>query len=52
MYIFLECISGARSMQVSKWGRLAIRLPARLAEKLGLKEGNEVEVSRGFGGVL
>ena len=32
-------------MQVSKWGNsLAIRLPAAVAEALGLKEGDEVEV--------
>ena len=32
-------------MQVSKWGNsLAVRLPAKLVEELGLKEGDEVEV--------
>lgn len=33
-------------MQVSKWGNsLAIRLPASVVEVLGLKEGDQVEVS-------
>ncbi len=32
-------------MQVSKWGNsLAVRLPARLVEQLGLKEGDEIEL--------
>lgn len=32
-------------MQVSKWGNsLAIRIPARVAEALDLKEGDEVEI--------
>ena len=32
-------------MQVSKWGNsLAVRLPAKLVEELGLKEGDEIEV--------
>jgi antitoxin MazE len=32
-------------MQVSKWGNsLAVRLPKALVEKLGLKEGDELEV--------
>ncbi len=32
-------------MQVSKWGNsLAIRLPASVAEPLGLREGDEIEV--------
>lgn len=32
-------------MQVSKWGNsLAIRIPARVAEALELKEGDEVEI--------
>ena len=36
-------------MKVSKWGNsLAIRLPAELVEKLGVKEGDEVEVKPGF----
>lgn len=31
-------------MQVSKWGNsLAVRLPAALVKKLGLKEGDEIE---------
>lgn len=33
-------------MQVSKWGNsLAIRLPAAVVEALGLKEGDEIEVT-------
>lgn len=33
-------------MQVSKWGNsLAVRLPAAVVEALGLKEGDEIEVS-------
>lgn len=33
-------------MQVAKWGNsLAIRLPAALVEALGLKEGEEIEVT-------
>ena len=32
-------------MQVSKWGNsLAVRLPKKLVEQLGLKEGDEVNV--------
>jgi antitoxin MazE len=39
MYI-MRCL-----MQVSKWGNsLAVRLPAKLVEQLGLKEGDEVEI--------
>lgn len=37
-------------MKVSKWGNsLAIRLPAELVAKLGLKEGDEVYSIPGFG---
>ena len=33
-------------MQVSKWGNsLAIRLPAAVVDALGLKEGDEIEIS-------
>jgi antitoxin MazE len=33
------------TMQVSKWGNsLAVRLPKALVEKLGLKEGDEINV--------
>lgn len=40
-------------MQVSKWGNsLAVRLPAKLVEELGLKEGDEVEVRRAADGAL
>ncbi len=40
-------------MQVGKWGNsLAIRLPAALAEKLGLKEGDEVELRPAADGAL
>ena len=32
-------------MQVAKWGNsLAVRLPAKLVEELGLKEGDDIEV--------
>ena len=35
-------------MQVSKWGNsLAIRLPAAIVETLGLKEGDEIEITLG-----
>jgi antitoxin MazE len=40
-------------MQVSKWGNsLAVRLPAKLVEELGLKEGDDVELVRKAPGVL
>ncbi|MFZ2154577.1 MAG: AbrB/MazE/SpoVT family DNA-binding domain-containing protein [Bradyrhizobium sp.] len=33
-------------MQVSKWGNsLAVRLPKKLVEELGLKEGDDVDVT-------
>jgi antitoxin MazE len=33
-------------MQVSKWGNsLAVRLPAAVVEALGLKEGDEIEIT-------
>jgi antitoxin MazE len=33
-------------MRVSKWGNsLAVRLPAAIVEALGLKEGEEIEIS-------
>jgi antitoxin MazE len=36
-------------MKVSKWGNsLAIRLPAELVEKLGVKEGDEIVEQPGF----
>lgn len=32
-------------MQVSKWGNsLAVRLPTRVVEALGLKEGDQIEI--------
>lgn len=32
-------------LQIAKWGNsLAVRLPAKLVEKLGLKEGDEIEL--------
>ncbi|HEY0104538.1 MAG TPA: AbrB/MazE/SpoVT family DNA-binding domain-containing protein [Rhizomicrobium sp.] len=35
-------------MQIAKWGNsLAVRLPKALVEKLGLKEGDRVEISDG-----
>src|SRR5262245_37572694 len=37
---------GISFMQVSKWGNsLAVRLPAVVVEALGLKEGDEIEIS-------
>jgi antitoxin MazE len=34
------------AMQVSKWGNsLAVRLPKKLVEKLGLAEGDDVDVT-------
>jgi antitoxin MazE len=40
-------------MQVSKWGNsLAVRLPAKLVQRLGLKEGDEVEVRCAEDGAL
>jgi antitoxin MazE len=37
------------AMKVSKWGNsLAIRLPAELVEKLGVKEGDEIDEVPGF----
>jgi antitoxin MazE len=38
------------AMKVSKWGNsLAIRLPAEVVERLGLKEGDELVETPGFG---
>lgn len=35
-------------MQVSRWGNsLAVRLPAAVVEALGLKEGDEIEITVG-----
>lgn len=40
-------------MQVSKWGNsLAVRLPAKLVEELGLKEGDEIELRRAADGAF
>jgi antitoxin MazE len=37
-------------MQVAKWGNsLAVRLPAAVVERLGLKEGDEIEIVAGPG---
>ena len=37
-------------MQVAKWGNsLAVRLPAKLVEELGLSEGDEVEIVKAHG---
>ena len=42
-----------RTMQVSKWGNsLAVRLPKALVEKLGLKEGDEINVVAAKDGVI
>jgi antitoxin MazE len=49
IYIVIRCISEEDVMKVSKWGNsLAIRLPAGLVEKLGLKEGDELLEQTGF----
>lgn len=40
-------------MQVSKWGNsLAVRLPAKLVEQLGLKEGDDIELKPAEAGAL
>jgi antitoxin MazE len=40
-------------MRISKWGNsLAVRLPREVAEQLGLKLGDEVELQAGEGKVL
>lgn len=40
-------------MQVSKWGNsLAVRLPAKLVQELGLKEGDDIELVRAGSGKL
>lgn len=40
-------------MQVSRWGNsLAIRVPAKLVRELGLKEGDEVELTSRSGRAL
>jgi len=40
-------------MQVARWGNsLAVRLPAKLVEKLGLKEGDDVEIVAGESGLV
>ena len=37
-------------MQVAKWGNsLAVRLPAKLVEELGLCEGDEIEIVKARG---
>jgi antitoxin MazE len=41
------------AMQIAKWGNsLAVRLPKALVEKLGLKEGDDVEVTGNGSGSL
>jgi antitoxin MazE len=41
------------SMQVSRWGNsLAVRLPKTLVEKLGLKEGDELNVVAAADGAI
>jgi antitoxin MazE len=54
IYISLHLISQQeRVMQVAKWGNsLAVRLPAKLVEELGLKEGDDVEIKAGDNGGL
>nr|WP_295373407.1 AbrB/MazE/SpoVT family DNA-binding domain-containing protein [uncultured Sphingosinicella sp.] len=40
-------------MRVAKWGNsLAVRIPKDVAEALGLKEGDEVELAPGEPGVI
>lgn len=40
-------------MQVAKWGNsLAVRIPAKLVEQLGLKEGDEIEFRKAPDGVV
>jgi antitoxin MazE len=40
-------------MQVSKWGNsLAVRLPKALVDRLGLKEGDELEVVAAANGAI
>ncbi|MGB6395540.1 MAG: AbrB/MazE/SpoVT family DNA-binding domain-containing protein [Bradyrhizobium sp.] len=40
-------------MQVSKWGNsLAVRLPKKLVDELGLKEGDEINVVAAKDGVI
>ncbi len=37
-------------MQIAKWGNsLAVRLPAELVRKLGLKEGDQIDLVKGDG---
>jgi antitoxin MazE len=39
-------------MQVAKWGNsLAVRLPAELVRELGLKEGDQIDLTRDEGNV-
>jgi antitoxin MazE len=40
-------------MQLAKWGNsLAVRIPSKLVEELGLKEGDEIEFRRVQDGVV
>lgn len=40
-------------MQIAKWGNsLAVRLPAKLIEQLGLKEGDDIELVANADGSL
>jgi antitoxin MazE len=46
-------ISSRWTMQVSKWGNsLAVRLPKKLVESLGLKEGDDLNIVSACDGVL
>ena len=39
-------------MQIAKWGNsLAVRLPARLVEEMGLREGDDIELTKVQGGL-
>lgn len=45
-YTFSGMCSMEGTMQVAKWGNsLAVRLPAAIVEALGLKEGDDIEIT-------
>ncbi|AUH35603.1 AbrB/MazE/SpoVT family DNA-binding domain-containing protein [Paracoccus tegillarcae] len=40
-------------MQIAKWGNsLAVRLPARMVQELGLKAGDEIEITAADAGLF
>lgn len=46
IYIQIKYIFRGCAMQVAKWGNsLAVRLPAAVVEALGLKEGDNIEIT-------